>query len=432
MSRPDQPEVSHDLRVARSGVPRALRRALAGALTVILCAAPAFSQFQMPDPKQMSGIPRPVTDLPDNTISIRVIRGSFDNNVVGQKVELHFGSEVRTTTTDQDGRAEFSGIPAGTPVTASANVDGEDLQSQQFPFPGQGGIRLMLVATDKNVPGGGASGTPAAPAVAGAVTLSDQSRIIVEPDDDAIRLYYILEIANKASAPANPPTPFEFDLPAEATGAALLEGSTLMAQVQGTHVSVGGPFPPGSSLVQIGMELPSTNGRTEFSQAFPAAMDEVAVIIHKLGATNVSSPQLTNRQEVTESNENFIQAVGPPVSAGTPITLTVTGMPHHSPVPRRTALGLALAIVLVGVFVSIRQATADQAAKSAERKRLLGRRDKLLSQLVRLDRDHRAGRGDSNAYPARREELVHALEQVYGALDDDDAGPDPTRAGLAA
>jgi hypothetical protein len=34
---------------------------------------------------------------------------------------------------------------------------------------------------------------------------------------------------------------------------------------------------------------------------------------------------------------------------------------------------------------------------------------------------------------ARREELIAALERIYGALDGDDTGPEPAdRAGLAA
>ena len=66
----------------------------------------------------------------------------------------------------------------------------------------------------------------------------------------------------------------------------------------------------------------------------------------------------------------------------------------------------------------------DAPAQAAERKRLIARREKLFDELVRLEQDRRSGRGDERRYAARREELVAALEQVYGALDDDDdAGP---------
>ena len=51
-----------------------LLAAVVGALHVLASAA-ALAQLQMPDPKMMSGIPRPVTDLPDSSISVRLIRG---------------------------------------------------------------------------------------------------------------------------------------------------------------------------------------------------------------------------------------------------------------------------------------------------------------------------------------------------------------------
>ena len=102
----------------------------------------------MPDPKQMAGIPRPVTDLPDGAVSVRLIRGQLSNNIPNFPVELHVGSQVRTAKTDEAGRAEFTGLPAGETLKAVAVVDGERLESEAFPAPARGGIRLLLVATD--------------------------------------------------------------------------------------------------------------------------------------------------------------------------------------------------------------------------------------------------------------------------------------------
>ena len=104
---------------------------------------------QMPDPKQMSGIPRPVTDLPDGSLSVRLIQGDLSNNIADHPVELHIGDKVQTVKTDEAGRAQFDSLPPGATVKAVAVVDGERLESQEFPAPAQGGIRLMLVATDK-------------------------------------------------------------------------------------------------------------------------------------------------------------------------------------------------------------------------------------------------------------------------------------------
>ena len=82
----------------------------------------------MPDPKQMSGIPRPVTDLPNGTVSVRLIRGELANNIQNFSVELHVGFQVRIAKTDEAGRAEFSSLPSGAKLKAVAVVDGERLE----------------------------------------------------------------------------------------------------------------------------------------------------------------------------------------------------------------------------------------------------------------------------------------------------------------
>ena len=66
----------------------------------------------MPDPKQMAGIPRPVNDLPNATVSVRLIRGQLSNNIANFPVELHVGSQVRTVKTDEAGRADLRAISA--------------------------------------------------------------------------------------------------------------------------------------------------------------------------------------------------------------------------------------------------------------------------------------------------------------------------------
>jgi hypothetical protein len=143
------------------------------------------------------------------------------------------------------------------------------------------------------------------------------------------------------------------------------------------------------------------------------------------------SPQLSNQQDMTAQGETFLAATGAPVQAGQPVVLTIEDLPHHSSAPRWLALSLALAIVGIGVWVGTRP--ANQAARASERSRLIARRERLFKDLVRLESERRQGRGDASRYAARREELVTALEHVYGALDGEDTSPEPrNRAGLAA
>jgi len=113
----------------------------------VLCGGELFAQFQMPDPKQMSGIPRPVDDLPNGAVSVRLIRGSLSNNLTGHPVDLHVGSKVLTVKTDENGRAEFKDFISGTAgamVKATAEVDGESLTAEEF-----GSFFVLLVVAGK-------------------------------------------------------------------------------------------------------------------------------------------------------------------------------------------------------------------------------------------------------------------------------------------
>ena len=370
----------------------------------------------MPDAKQMSGIPRPVTDLPNGSVSVRLIRGDLSNNLTNHPVELHQGSKVTTVKTDENGRAQFDGLTAGAGVKAVAVVGGERLESQEFPVPAQGGVRLMLVATDSSK---APATTPNAAPISGQVVLGNQSRIVIEPGDESVQVFYLLDIENSARAPVNIAAPFVFDLPNGASSGAIMEGSSPLASVKGRRVTVQGPFPPGATFVQVAYALPGGGGTVGITQKFPANTEQLAVIVKKVGATTFSSPQIPNQREMPAEGETYIAGMGGAVPAGQTIALSVSGFPHHSTAPRTIALILAVAIGAIGIWAAQRP-KSDEAAWAAERKRLISRREKLFADLVRLENDRRNGRADDLRSAARREELIAALEQVYGALDSDE------------
>jgi hypothetical protein len=230
----------------------------------------------------------------------------------------------------------------------------------------------------------------------------------------------------------NPPAPFEFDLPEGAIGATIMEGSSPNAAAAGAHVSVQGPFPPGHTYLQAAYQMSAPGGSLSIAQRFPVMLEQLAVVVKKSGSTTLSSAQVKEQREMPAQGEVFIAGTGGPVAAGQPVELEIGGIPHHSRAPRGIALALAGLIVTIGVWASGRPAD-DLDARASERKRLVARRDRLFNDLVRLEHDHRGGRSDERRYAARREEMLAALEQVYGALDGDDTGPEPAdRTGLAA
>ena len=384
---------------------------------------------QMPDAKQMSGIPRPVTDLPNGSVSVRVIRGDMTQNLANQPVEMHSGDKVQTVNTDAEGRAQFDNLTSGSPVKFATVVDGERIESQEFPAQSPGGVRLLLVATDPNAKPIPAA--PVVPAVAGTVVIGGESRIIVEADEEVITVYYLLDIVNGASAPVVPPTPFVFTLPAAAKGTTVIRGSTELASNKGRDVTVVGPFAPGTTSLQVAAEYVSAGGRVELAQAFPADMPQLVVIAKKAGAMKLSSPQFERSEETVIEGTTVVLGMGRGLTAGQTMALTISGLPHHSSVPRTVALTITSIILIVGVWAGTRTGTGTVDA-SSERKALLTRRESLFQDLVRLEHDHRRGRGNQATYAARREDLIRPLEHLYGALDDYDAGPDPARRSSAA
>jgi hypothetical protein len=392
-------------------------------LTVTLVAVPGRAAAQpppgpqMPDPKQMSGVPLPTGEIPAGTVTVRVVRGSLSNLVVGQAVELT-GDVTTSGTTNDAGRAEFTGLKPGARVKAIAVVDGERLESQEFTLPPQAGIRVMLVATD---PGAAARAEEdrklaAGPARTGIVILGEQTRFIVELGDDGLTVFNVCQLVNTARVPVQPAVPIVFQLPPAAQQPALLEGSSPLATVAGDRVNVNGPFPPGMTLVQFAYTIPYGADSVTITQRLPAALAQVAVVVQKAGEMRLSSPQVAQQRDMPADGQTYILGQGPPLAAGADLTFEISGLPHTPQWPRNLALALAGLILAVGAYGAVRGTRAGGAA--AERQRLEAERERLFAELTALDAAQRQGSVDPQRYAAGRRELIVALERVYAALDE--------------
>ena len=317
---------------------------------------------------------------------------------------------VGAVKTDENGRAEFSGIAGGTRVKAVATVDGERLESEEFPAPTQGGIRLLLVATLKG------AGPPAAALqpVPGMVVLGDQTRVIFDLADDVLQVYYLLDFENTARAPVMPASAVALDLPKDAQGASILAGAP-QAIARGSRITVTGPFAPGQTEVQVGYQLPYSGGDAVVNQKFPVPVGNIAVLMKKVGEMSLASPQLSERQEREFQGDHYVLGQGPPQAAGSMLTLNVSGLPHHTSVPRTIALLLACLMIASGIWAAAR--TPRQAGDAARMKQLKGKREKIFSELVRLEQQRQTGSVDASRYAERRPSLIAQLERVYRDLD---------------
>ena len=384
-----------------------------GAGVLLLCLA--ASALAQPDPRQMSGIPRPDPNLSDGSITVRVIRGSFANDVAGQTVELRAGDRASTAETDGEGRATFLTLNPGEQVTVATELDGVELESLPFAAPGRGGVAVLLV---------GASGDPgpadARPAARpGRVTLSQESRILVELAEEQIEVYYLLDVFNQSPWPVDPEPPFEFRLPPGAQSGTVLGGSTPRTLVDGPRVWVQGAFEPGVTPVHVASILPYSGESLVLSQVFPADFEQLLVFVEQWGALDVASAQIERRGEMGAEETGLsalIWGTGPRVPAGEPVVLELSGLPHHSGWPRIVTLALSALIVVIGMMGS---AGGGGPAGPDLREDLERRREKLFTDLVKVERQHRQGRIRATRYGTRRAELIDQLQNVLRELDDD-------------
>jgi hypothetical protein len=268
----------------------------------------------------------------------------------------------------------------------------------------------------------------------GAPAFGGQSRVFVELVDAAFDIYYVLDLTNPTGAPLAV-EPLVITPPEGAVGLTVIEGSSPAAKVDGNRFVVTGPFEPGVTSMQLAYQLPYSGPNVTLAQRFPLALEQTVVFVRKHGDLQFASAQVAAQRELQSNGNTYTAASGPGLPAGAPLELALSGLPYRSQWPRYTALGLAALIVLVGVWRANDVTGVDAAAR---RQALEDERERLLADLVRIEEQRRAGRGDSARQAARREAALTRLERVYAELDSGDAAflplrpapePEPTRAG---
>jgi hypothetical protein len=373
---------------------------------------------QMPDPKEIAGIPLPVADVAVGTVVVRVIRGTLANNLPDQQVELLGAGSPRTMKTDSTGRAAFVGLAPGTRVTAVTTVQRERLQSQEFAVPAAGGTRLLLVATDPDTDKRAQEdkSLAAGPAQPGMVVIGEQSRFVFEFGDGTLSVFNLLQLTNTARTPVTPPQPIVFDLPTGATGTTILKESSPQATAAGTKVTVVGPFAPGVTNIQFAYSMPYSGSSLTIEQPMPVPLNRVIVLAQKLADMRLASAQMTEQREMAADGQTYVVGQGPAVRAGERVSFSFTNLPHEAQWPRYTAVALAVLILAAGWWGSTRVARGAGTHASGQ-DRLEKRRSQLFAELTSLEEQHRAGRVDPQKYAARRGELVASLERVYAEID---------------
>jgi hypothetical protein len=386
-------------------------------ILILSFARSGSAQVAMPDPTQMAGMAIPAPELPDGTVSVRLVREQLGNNIVGHEVTVTAGEATAAGKTDDSGRATITGLPGGATANAHATVGGETLTSKPFQVPTTGGIRVILIAGLKDLTARReqeAAEAAKAPPAKGIVVFGGDTRFILEFQDDSLRVFYLLDVVNTARTRVDIGGPLIIDLPTGAAGTTIMEGSFPGATASGDRVTVAGPFPPGTSSVRIAYVLDYSRSDVTIRQKFPAALERVNVILEQIGGVHMTSPQFTKHGDVkADDGTPFILGNGGALTAGNELTLQLSGLPSHNTWPRNVALALALAIGAIGAWLAF----GSRSSSNEDRRKLKARRDTLYGELAKLEEQHRAGRIDPARYHSKRHHLVTELERIYGELD---------------
>lgn len=380
---------------------------------------PVAAQVAMPDARQMSGTPLPAPELPDGTVTVRVVRERMGNNVAGQEVGLVTPDGRVTAVTDAQGRAEFTSVPVGTEVTAETTIDGDTLRSQPFVVPAGGGVRVALVAGAEAAAAAEAKANEEAarsPARTGVVVFGPDTRIVLEFQDDEPTFFYIFSVVNNARTPVNPGKPLVLRLPRDAEAAALVSGPPGLARIADGALTLSGPFPPGQTAFQIAFRLPIAS-TLRLSQQWPAPVEGILVAAEKAGGLTLTSPQLSGVREGDSNGQSFVVGTGGRLAEDQVLEITFANVPAHATWPFWTATAVTAAGVL-WVAWAILGSAPD---RSRETKALVAERERLLGAIAALDAEARV-RGDDARRDAKRERLMAAVEQIYAQLDEAPGG----------
>jgi hypothetical protein len=141
-------------------------------------------------------------------------------------------------------------------------------------------------------------------------------------------------------------------------------------------------------------------------------MAQVFVGVEKIGDMRMSSPQLTETRDMNSNGAIFMMGTGGRVNAGETLEVHLSGMPAHGHAPRNVALALTALIFAAGAWFAFSPAKAHAAQDAA----LRSRREKLMNEVVSLERKRRQ-KGLSDADEAKLQRTTAELERVVAELD---------------
>ena len=226
------------------------------------------------------------------------------------------------------------------------------------------------------------------PARPGVVEIGRESRIILEFQDDNLTVFYLLEIVNNARTPIDIGGPLLIELPTGAAGASMMQGSSPQRQRAWRHADD-----------HRAVRARQDDRRRSASRCRkPAQSLTIAQTVAGGAGAGVRRRREDRRhadvvaaadrhpRDDTRTAQPFIMAHRwPRRTPGDTLVLNLTGLPAHSQTPRNVGAGAGGADLRVGAWFAFSPAKAH----AAQDAKLHARREKLLNDIVALERKRR-------------------------------------------
>lgn len=227
-------------------------------------------------------------------------------------------------------------------------------------------------------------------------------------EDQLLAVQGTFEITNYSWAPYRTgPDGLMIKLPAHHVGGVIApQDQNDVSVAQGEGFRIQRPIPPGGRKFRAGFSLPVEDGAVDWTFDLPMGTWQSNMEIRQTDGMKVRMNEgIAGETRTAQTGEPWFVVDTITLERGKPLTITITGLPADAAwktwVPRAVGV-LVLALVLGGIgFALMRRPEPVRPDNEA-------RRQKLLDELVALDRD---GKQDTR----RRAQILDELERLWGA-----------------
>ncbi|MFO0759046.1 MAG: carboxypeptidase-like regulatory domain-containing protein [Byssovorax sp.] len=337
-------------------------------------------------------------------------------NIVHSSVARGESRETRSAQGDENGAARFDGLPFGSGVSFQVSTTRGPASYSVMPFPlnDKNGKRVILHAYDVS------NDIEKLP-------IGTEGFVYLALKEDAIQVEQMFTVLNLGSTTWVADLPIDLPAGFRAFNKQDSPDEARIEEVKGKGAALRGSFGPGRHELMFRYQVPlDDEPKQSMTMELPPHMFQAEVLAEAsksmgLEVADFPGAQRTQNQQgkrVLATEKQFPRKEGKQT-----LTITLTGLPTTGP---GRWIAVVLAVVALGFGAAYyTQSRKDEGLDEEARRDLLDAREALLTEIVTLEKAHKAGEIGPKSYAQFRTSLLDALARIETMLD---AGKKPRSA----